>query len=379
MKIQFLIFAALIPVIASAQAPNFSLSGKIGSVSKPAMVYIDYMDNGVSHEDSTAVVNGAFSFSGNISDIVTARMALAHNGEGKNSAIYKGQADAIYFYFGKEKVVMISSDSLSNASVTGSKVYDDYQAYNKAIGGYFLDLVKAANAEFARGTPEQQSDSTYINAQHAKYYNTLLKRAENQLQYAKDNPNSYFGLVALSEAASRRVDVSTMGPVFNALNEKLKATFVGQGLALRLKSVSLTSVGSMAPLFTMNDVNGKPVSLADLRGKVVLLDFWASWCEPCRAESPNLMQQYKLYKNKGFEIISVSVDTYKKNWVQAIEQDKLPWLQVSDLRGWNNAVGRLYGITGVPAFFLINPDGKIIGKDLRGEPLNKKLAEIFNK
>jgi thiol-disulfide isomerase/thioredoxin len=125
-------------------------------------------------------------------------------------------------------------------------------------------------------------------------------------------------------------------------------------------------------------VSGKPVSLAGLKGKYVLVEFWASWCAPCRAGNPNLVKQYQLYKDKGFEIISVSLDNVKDKWVDAIAKDGLPWLQVSDLKGWNNAVGRVYGVRAVPQSFLLDKDGKIIGNTLRDESLNAKLAELFN-
>jgi len=140
-------------------------------------------------------------------------------------------------------------------------------------------------------------------------------------------------------------------------------------------------VAQQAPLFTQNDTTGKPISLADLKGKVVLIDFWASWCEPCRAASPNLKTQYQLYKNKGLEIISVSIDNKRNSWLSAIKEDSLPWLQVSDLNGPDNKAARLYGVKDVPSFFLIDREGKIIANndnnDLVGESLNKKLAELF--
>ena len=132
-----------------------------------------------------------------------------------------------------------------------------------------------------------------------------------------------------------------------------------------------------APAFTQNDVNGKPVSLASLKGKYVLVEFWASWCAPCRAGNPNLVKQYQTYKDKGFEIISVSLDNAKQNWLEAIKKDGLPWIQVSDLKGWNNAVGRLYGVRAVPQSFLLDKEGKVIDNTLRDESLNSKLAEIF--
>ncbi|MBD1363157.1 AhpC/TSA family protein [Mucilaginibacter sp. ZT4R22] len=368
----------LMPFIACAQSSNFKLSGKIGNLNKPAMVYLDYMDNGKSHEDSTELINGAFSFSGQIADLATARMALAPNGGGKQFAIYRG-GDAIYFYFGKEQIMMASKDSLSNALVTGSKTYDEFAAYTKTVGGSIMALTKAVNLDFASGTPEQQKDTTYIKAVDARFRRAIAARNEKQLKFARENPNSYFALVALSEAAGSKVDVAVVEPIYKTLKPQFKQTDMGIELAQRIKAASTIVVGNQAPLFTQNDETGKPLSLAALKGKVILIDFWASWCAPCRAENPNLAQQYQLYKDKGFEILSVSLDSDKKNWTGAIQQDGMPWKHVSDLKGWNNMVGRLYGIRAVPACFLIDANGKIIATDIRGEGLNAKLAEIFNK
>jgi peroxiredoxin len=378
MKIKLLIIAAIMPVLASAQTKNFTVSGKIGTLDKPAKVYLDYMDNGVSHEDSVAVVNGAFSISGHISAIASARMAFDHLGEGKSSAIFK-RGDVIYFYFDKGQTVMTSNDSLINAKHSGSKIYDEFDAYNKVIGGTIMALTKQANIDFASGTPEQQKDTAYTNAVGTRFHARIEERSRKQLQYAKDHPMSFFGLVALSESAGTKVDIQKVEPIYNALDAKLRATDMGAELAQRIKAASITGVGKQAPLFTQTDLNGKPLALASLKGKVVLIDFWASWCHPCRGETPNLKKQYSLYKDKGFEILSVSMDSERKNWVQAIEQDGMPWLHVSDLKGWNNEVGRLYGVRGIPDCFLIDADGKIIGDNMRGESLNNKLAEIFNK
>ena len=217
-----------------------------------------------------------------------------------------------------------------------------------------------------------------MQAVDLRYRKNLQPRTDTQFLFAETHPNSYFALVALSEAAGSKVDVAKVQPLFNALNKELKATDMGRELAQRMEASGITAVGKTAPLFTQNNAVGKPVVLPDFKGKVVLVEFWASWCSPCRAENPNLVKQYQTYKDKGFDIISVSLDNVKERWLEAIEKDGLAWTHVSDLKGWNNEVGRLYGVRAVPASFLVDAQGKIIGNGLRGEPLNKKLAEIFN-
>lgn len=375
MKKLILISALILPLMAAAQTPNFTITGKIGTLNKPAKVYIDYMDNGVGHEDSTDLVNGVFKFSGTISGNANARMALAPKGEGKNRAVYTG--DAIYFYFGKEKIQITSKDSLSNALFTGSKVYNEQMAYHKAIGGSIMDLTKTVNAEFNSGSPEDQKDPEFKKAVDDRYRLNIKNRNEKMILFAEQHPNSFFGLVALSEAQSKKEDEARIASIYNKLNPALLTSDMGKELAQRIRSKSITAIGAEAPAFTLNDVNGKAVSLSDLKGKLVLVEFWASWCSPCRAENPNLVKQYKLYKEKGFEVIAVSLDSDKAKWADAIAKDGLPWIHVSDLKGWNNAVGRLYGVRGVPASFLVSTEGKILATDLRGESLNTKLAEIY--
>lgn len=379
MKTKIIAIAALFPLFAAAQNSSFTISGKIGNLNKPVTVYLDYKDDGAGREDSTVLVNGTFSFSGHTEGYAVARMSLGHIGEGKQMAIYRGNDD-IYFYFANENMVINSKDSLINASVTGSKVYDDYAAYNKAIGGSIMELDRVANNEFKSGTAAQQKDTAFIKAIDIRFRKHVADRNQKQIQFAKNNPDSFFGLVALSESIGAKMNIERTETLYNAINDKWKATALGKAVAERIQAAHAVGVGDAAPLFTLKDVSGKSISLAGLKGKVVLIDFWASWCEPCRAESPNLKTQYKLYKDKGFEIISVSVDTDRKRWLKAIADDGLTWLQVSELKGISDSeVARKYGIGAVPSFFLIGRDGKIIANtDIQGEPLNKRLAQLFS-
>ncbi|NJK84446.1 MAG: TlpA family protein disulfide reductase, partial [Saprospiraceae bacterium] len=138
-------------------------------------------------------------------------------------------------------------------------------------------------------------------------------------------------------------------------------------------------IGAEAPDFGQQTPEGNTVQLSDLKGQVVLIDFWASWCGPCRQENPNVVRMYNKYKDKGFEILGVSLDRTKDAWLRAIEADKLTWQHVSDLRGWTNEVAQLYGVTSIPHTVLVDAEGKIIARNLRGATLEAKLESIFGK
>ena len=166
--------------------------------------------------------------------------------------------------------------------------------------------------------------------------------------------------------------------LFEGLDTVVRNSAVGQHLGKYLAIMKRREVGARIMDFTQNDLKGQPVRLADYRkGRYVLLDFWASWCGPCRAENPNVLKAYNRFKAKNFVVLGVSLDQDSAQWRQAVVKDGMPWTQVSDLKGWKNEVSQQYGIQGIPANFLVDTSGTIIAKNLRGAALGKKLAEVL--
>jgi peroxiredoxin len=233
----------------------------------------------------------------------------------------------------------------------------------------------------AYGVAQQSQNVTEMTRIQQEYTIMQTRLLDSSKSYAKNfvftNRNSivapYFSLVYLPEAGKEDL----LKSVYDTLTPAVKKSYFGTKLEELISSMSKTSIGVMAPDFTQNDPAGQPVSLSSLRGQYVLVDFWASWCAPCRQENPNVVNAYNAYKDKGFTIIGVSLDQDKAAWEKAILDDKLTWTHVSDLKYFENAVAKTYGIRSIPASFLLDKEGRIIAKDLRGDALAIKLAELI--
>ena len=188
------------------------------------------------------------------------------------------------------------------------------------------------------------------------------------------NPSSPVLAFVLNEWAPR-MSLSELKEAVNMFDSSLAPAL--QTLQERIKIKERLEIGSVAPDFSQNDPDGNPVSLSSFRGKYILVDFWASWCPPCRAENPNLVNAYHKFKDKGFTVFGVSLDRDKAAWLKGIEDDKLEWAHVSDLAYWQSSAAAIYEVRSIPANFLLDPDGKILAKNLRGEELHIKLKEIL--
>lgn len=226
-------------------------------------------------------------------------------------------------------------------------------------------------------------DESAFKAVYNKYWDKLIaviiaKIRDIQLDFVKSHLNSYMGLyVYYHNLLSRQFDPDELEPIYQQFSDTLRASELGKLSAEKLAGARRRLNGTKATDFKQTDVHGNMFTLSSLKGKYVLVDFWASWCVPCRAENPNLIKAYQALSDKNFEIVSVSLDNNRDSWLNAIKTDGLPWIQVCDLKGWKNEAALLYGISAVPQNFLIDPNGVIIARDLRGEGLTEKLTTLI--
>lgn len=278
---------------------------------------------------------------------------------------------AVWLYVGPGNMELTGNiDSLNKVKLTGSKLQDEANAFDK--------LIEPISAQ---EMPLYQKYGKVSKAEQLALEQQLqdIKKQKRSVvdRYIEEHSESAYSLSLVTDRASMGSYRDIQG-IYEKLGKNNKATPAGKRLADRLIVLKRSDIGQPMLNFTQNDTEGKPVDFASFKGKYVLVDFWASWCGPCRAENPNVLKAYQTYKEKNFTVVGISLDDKSENWKKAIKDDGMPWTQLSDLKGWKNEVSQYYGINGIPSTLLVDPQGNIIAKDLRGEILNKKLQEIFS-
>jgi len=271
-------------------------------------------------------------------------------------------------------VVTAQTKNPSDEEIQKDKNFIALQAEIKPIE----EKLNAVMQEYQQASANKKNDPAFQESVEKRYYDGMNEMTRVMRTFVSKHPDSFISLIVLNEliGTNSEGDASSLAGLYQSLSETIKKTDLGEELGFRIITTAQTAIGAVAPDFTQNAPDGKPIKLSDFRGKYVLIDFWASWCGPCRQENPNLVKAYAQFKNKNFEIFGVSLDNpnAKTAWLNAIERDNLTWPQVSDLQGWKNKAARLYGVETIPQNFLIDPKGVIIAKNLRGENLIRTLS-----
>jgi peroxiredoxin len=309
--------------------------------------------------DSVKTENGTFDFKG--------KQSLAEMFTLKIEGI--GSLD--FFLENATITIDASADSISTAKITGAKSNDLYIDYQKGLQEYnnkldqLYNIYQTADKQQKRWIEKQIDSTSTLEKDHVK-------------KFIAENPQSVVAAYALLHELSYELDLKELTALAGKLVPEISNSVYVVELNEIIRTLQKVEIGMVAPDFSMPDITGKETRLSSLFGKYTLVDFWASWCNPCRAENPNVVKAYAKYKNKGFHVVGVSLDKNKKSWAKAISDDNLDWAQLSDLKGWDNSAAKLYGIRSIPANFLLDSNGTIIARNLRESDLIKKLDEIFN-
>jgi len=332
----------------------------------PVLVY-NVENNQPAVIDTLTIVNGKFS----------GKLAKVEDPTLHYFNIEKYKANVLFFPENDDLSVTLYKDSIQSSFVSGGSQNEIYNQFNKQLRSF--NTQKQENVNRYRDASAAKDNAALVQIQNA---NRLLVAEETAFkkEFVSTNTNSVFAVMMLTEMVSRKeITPAEASPIIASLSPKMAASPQITQLKTIIASLQKSDVGGMAPNFSAPTPEGKQLSLSETLGKYTIIDFWASWCRPCRAENPNVVRVYEKYHDKGLNIISVSLDKagQKERWVKAIEDDKMDWYHVSNLKFWQEPIARTYGVRSIPATFLLDEEGRIIAKNLRGPALEAKIASLL--
>lgn len=338
---------------------EFAIKGDVKGLTEGSAISLTDANNPKDTLASSRIENGGFELRGSVPE----------------PNLYQLNFDGIQ----KKSIVFLSNHALSvkgdaqavqNLEITGSPTHDVFTEFQQVFNPLFQELTRLSQQINSQG---MQRDESLMN-DYRKQAGKISAAVNDFVTRHRSSPVSPFLLVVTSQLEQ---DISVTESRFGLLDEKIKNGFYGKIVGEYIAEARIGAVGAQALDFSQADPDGKMVSLSAFRGKYLLVDFWASWCRPCRMENPNLVKAYHRFKDKNFTVLGVSLDRSKDSWLKAIKDDKLDWTQVSDLKFWSNEAAVKYKVQSIPQNLLIDPSGKIIAKNLRGPELHSKLCELL--
>ena len=381
MKRILILVVLLVAFVGCKQEPrtDFVINGIAQDVYNGSRVYLKDVSNlgREVYTDTAIVMDGKFILKGSVNEPKVRFLEI------------QGIPGEFLFMLENSEIeIEINKQLMLESTATGSKTHNDLVAYQGGIKELQEENRNLINT-FMKYRKEQ--DTARLDSMKVLLEDHGQRFLKFPAKYVKDNNDSYFSLNLIGlEANKKKFDIEDFLDAYDNLTPSLKNTPMGGKVKRKLDSINTEyqktahlQVGKIAPSFEAPKPDGTIVSLEELKGKVTIIDFWAAWCGPCRRENPNIVKIYNEYHDKGLEIIGVSLDgnsrqsNPKKAWLDAIEKDKLAWTQVSHLKYFNDPVARLYDVNAIPATYILDKDGKIVAKNLRGRQLESKIQQLF--
>lgn len=346
-----------------AKSATYSIDVNISNTSMDSAFLFLLTNDGWNLVDSVSGDSGSFHFEG----AVLGANYMAIGDRKRNYSIR---------LFADNKNITISGDfeKPGQETITGSETHSEYLATKDSMA-IFDAKMEGLIAQY--DVAEESNDTVTMKQIEKDYYSLSDKKDEWLKNYVTANPNNFVAQFYMVNPLSYQLPTEELRILVDSISPEASHTTMYATLSKKLEILENSAVGKMAPDFTMNDSTDTPHSLSSFYGNYLLIDFWASWCGPCRAENPHMVEIYSKYHEKGYDVLGVSLDSKRPNWLEAISKDNLTWAHLSDLKGWSNEAAKLYGVSSIPHTVLLDPNGKIIARGLRGDELEAKLADIF--